>query len=122
MSAEEDVVRLVLVPEDQSHTADSVLIDASCGHRAWISNNARAQVEEMDGYTVETVCVPCLIANEEALRGFVEQLEALGGFTALPGTREDLNKELGVAETDQAWTRLGARELTPEQLKEELGE
>lgn len=107
-----DVHKIVLTPADlTAHTAATV-VTADCGHQAWIAPSSKAVVDNPLIRTA-TVCIRCVDLDE--LRA---GLTAQGGLLALPGTRAAVSAVLGVAETDQIWSRYRVREYDPQGQEE----
>lgn len=57
MSDDDEIKMLMVAPEDALHTDDSILIDASCGCRAWISASGLAFMKNTPN--AEAVCSKC---------------------------------------------------------------
>lgn len=107
------VNKIILSPVGASHTDDSVIITATCGHEAYIAPSSLRVVNDPNVET-ETLCARCIDAKTlEAIR---HQYQRLGGMLTAPGTREELNKELGVGEVDQMFTKFNVQEVHPNDL------
>lgn len=99
----EPTFKIVCSPEDHAHTSDSVLMTADCGHSVWIAPTNRRNVENPFMKT-QTLCLRCVVHDPD-LPSLLKD-----GIYTFPGVRDELNAELGVAETDQLFARLRVRE------------
>lgn len=57
VSMSEEGTCIVVVPSTWNHTEDSVLIEAGCGHRSWITPQAKEMVDSGEAIAR---CVPCI--------------------------------------------------------------
>lgn len=71
---------LIVSPLDHEHSPGSVVIDADCGHRAWLSTSGAKQ---MQATPMKTMCMDCVdpaaVKNMTAVPGAEEELTALFG-------------------------------------------
>jgi hypothetical protein len=83
---DEDKNIIVCVPFDWDHTADSITVDAACGHKVWVALAGQRMIA--DG--AEVRCIPCTvpIMKEHGLTA-----------TPAPGVLEDVERKEG------AWER-----------------
>lgn len=105
-----DGIKIVLSPIDSPyHAVDAVPIIADCGHRTWIGPTALQRVSNPFLVT-HTTCMHCMPATE-----LFKSVKEQGGFTALPGTREEMERAIGKLETDITYSMFNIREVDPEQ-------
>lgn len=109
MSEEPVSHKIILTPITGGHTDDSARTIADCGHPCWIAPTSLAAVNNPLLHT-ETVCSRCV--DPAALSA---ALVAQGGPLALRGVRGELNRKLGVAQTDQLFAEYRIREHDPEE-------
>jgi len=96
---------LILAPIDSAHTPDSVQVDADCGHRCWIAPSGMNLTLDPSIPTT-TVCARCM-DPVELLASVAEH----GGIAAVPGSREEVERELGKDATDRIWKRVVREDL-----------
>lgn len=102
---DDDTILMVLSPDFSFHIPSAVLIDADCGHKCWISPSAKKMADDPKVSTV-LKCMPCALAEPGVLDKIRDE-----GFVSSPDAREELNKALGTAVTDQLWAQLNIKEL-----------
>jgi len=104
-----DVHKIVLTPYDTGRdvAVGSVRTTADCGHDCWIAPSSRRVVAD-PAINTETLCVRCIDVPT-----MLTALAAQGGPLAVAGTRAELDRHLGVAETDQMFARYRIREHDP---------
>lgn len=73
----------------------SQIIEATCGHSAWISPTMMEVIEEY-GSEYRTQCLTCARNDPATLEAMSER-----GVHITPKAREALNDALGVSQTDQ---------------------
>lgn len=86
---------LVCVREEHGHTHGSVLTDASCGHRVWVSTSGQIAMRDRG---IQPVCVQCAIilmaqednASVQTLPGALDEIQRSHG----PGARDQLEATL----------------------------
>jgi hypothetical protein len=90
---------IVLMPESSRspYVPDSVVVHADCGHAAYMSPSTVAFVTENEETTFLVVCSDCIP------KGLIDDPTVAKG--TIPGSRQEMNQAIGVAETDQviAW-------------------
>ena len=95
---------IVLSPASSPHhTEDSVVIDADCGHRAWIAPTGMTTVLSPFIQT-RTVCIRCVPVEE------LRKARDRGDLRAIPGAKEELAAELGTDVADQLYRDMGVNE------------
>lgn len=95
---------IILSPADSPyHSADAVIIDADCGHKAWIGPTTLSFTLNPFAAT-RTMCLRCLTKEElvEAMRS--------GNLRSIPGAKEELAREIGQAEADALYRRMHVNE------------
>lgn len=90
---------VVCAPIDGSHTSDSIVIDAGCGHQVWIAPAGKAYMD--DNPDAEAQCITCALPAMK---------ESGVAPMAVPGVLDDVEREAGSwerAKMEQFMRRLG---------------
>lgn len=97
-------MKIIVSPIDFLHTADSAQIMADCGHPSWIAPSGLQQVLS-PLFKTTTVCMRCVPRKE------LIQLLTGAGTKSLPGSRAELEAELGVEETERIYREFNVTEF-----------
>ena len=78
--SDDDIAQMILVRSTENHTDDSVLIDADCGCKCWISQSGKTMLDNPP-HEIVTTCGPCSGMNsmEMVLAGLRGQVGAIPG-------------------------------------------
>ena len=99
-----DTHHILLSPESSPyHTADSVVITADCGHRAWIApTSMTAHLSPF--MATRTTCMRCVSPKD------LREAIATGNLRAVPGAKDELAAEVGPELADQVYRQMGVNE------------
>lgn len=103
---EQDTLTCVLSPHADgatSHVAGSIVIDADCGHRAWIAPSGRAALAAHQGPT-RTICLTCVAAGHGPDQKFLP-------FGSVPGQVEEA-RDAGMSDAEMRLLDATIREMS----------
>lgn len=93
----EDELIMMLAPyQEGEDTTDRIgdLMDADCGHRAWVSAASRKMIETTR-MKVRTQCMTCTMSDPQAILALLAH-----GAHVAPGVTEEAADKLGVSQAD----------------------
>lgn len=113
----DEVYKLIVTPVGfpDAGIPGAQVITASCGHQASVAPSGLALI---NAGKVIPVCIICVFSDPEMAASFQESF-AEHGLGEVPGQRAEVNKVLGVAQTDQVWAQFNVKPVPQLNSEEE---